>query len=177
MSIQVSTRIDETTKRQFDEICERIGITPSNALSIFIKGVINNNGIPFAVMAPPAENSIPPMADKPVQTATEKTPDIKSKKENTETANPPEKPSEKTEEKTITKQKDKTITKAEPRPETETEPKPESRNEPNETLQELYETAMPKKRKQDNKNTLEHYENFFKKWEAGRKTKTDDTPD
>jgi len=53
VSIQVSTRIDEKTKQQFDAICDRIGISPSNALSIFIKGVINNNGIPFAVMAPP----------------------------------------------------------------------------------------------------------------------------
>ena len=52
MSIQVSTRIDETTKQQFDKICEAIGISPSNALSMFIKGVINYNGIPFNAMAP-----------------------------------------------------------------------------------------------------------------------------
>jgi len=52
MSIQVSTRIDETTKRQFDIICEIIGISPSNALSMLIKGVINHHGIPFAVVAP-----------------------------------------------------------------------------------------------------------------------------
>ena len=52
MSIQVSTRIDETTKKQFDIICEIIGISPSNALSMLIKGVINHNGIPFAVVAP-----------------------------------------------------------------------------------------------------------------------------
>ena len=53
MSIQVSIRIDEATKRQFDKVCESIGISPSNALSIFIKGVINYNGIPFNIMAPP----------------------------------------------------------------------------------------------------------------------------
>jgi len=53
MSIQVSTRIDETTKQQFDRICNVIGITPSNALSIFIRGVINHNGIPFVLTAPP----------------------------------------------------------------------------------------------------------------------------
>ena len=51
MSIQVSTRIDEATKKQFDKVCERIGVTPSNALSMFIKGVINFNGIPFNVVA------------------------------------------------------------------------------------------------------------------------------
>ena len=56
MSIQVSTRIDEVTKRQFDRVCERIGISPSGALSIFIKGVINFNGIPFNVVAPHETN-------------------------------------------------------------------------------------------------------------------------
>ena len=51
MSIQVSTRIDEETKQKFDHVCESIGISPSNALSMFIKSVINCNGIPFnAVM-------------------------------------------------------------------------------------------------------------------------------
>ena len=57
MSIQISTRIDETTKQQFDKVCELVGISPSNALSIFIKGVINNNGIPFPVVASPEKIS------------------------------------------------------------------------------------------------------------------------
>ena len=52
MSIQVSTRIDEVTKRQFDSVCEMIGVSPSNAISMFIKGVINYNGIPFSVVIP-----------------------------------------------------------------------------------------------------------------------------
>ena len=50
MSIQISTRIDESTKQQFEKVCDLIGISPSNALSLFIKGVINNNGIPFPVV-------------------------------------------------------------------------------------------------------------------------------
>jgi len=52
MAIQVSTSIDAATKQQFDNICEIIGISPSNALSMFIKSVINYNGIPFAAVAP-----------------------------------------------------------------------------------------------------------------------------
>ena len=52
MSVQVSTRIDMATKQQFDEVCDSIGITPSGAISIFIKSVINNNGIPFSLTAP-----------------------------------------------------------------------------------------------------------------------------
>jgi len=54
MSVQVSTRIDAATKQQFDKICDFIGISPSNALTLFIKSVINHNGIPFALTAPPA---------------------------------------------------------------------------------------------------------------------------
>jgi len=53
VSIQVSTRIDEVTKQQFDSVCDTLGISPSNALSMFIKGVINHNGIPFPVVARP----------------------------------------------------------------------------------------------------------------------------
>ena len=60
MSIQISTRIDEVTKQKFDSICNVIGISPSNALSIFIRSVINNNGIPFVLTAPP--DKVPKMA-------------------------------------------------------------------------------------------------------------------
>ena len=52
MSVQVSTHVDEATKRQFDRVCEGIGTTPSDALSMFIKGVINHNGKPFHMVIP-----------------------------------------------------------------------------------------------------------------------------
>jgi addiction module RelB/DinJ family antitoxin len=55
MTIQVSARIDEETKRQFDEICEGIGTTPSNAISMLIKGVVNHNGIPHSFFVLPAK--------------------------------------------------------------------------------------------------------------------------
>jgi addiction module RelB/DinJ family antitoxin len=57
MSVQVSTRIDETTKKKFDQVCESIGVSPSNALSMFISGVINYNGIPFNAVAQPQKPS------------------------------------------------------------------------------------------------------------------------
>ncbi|MCL1849180.1 MAG: type II toxin-antitoxin system RelB/DinJ family antitoxin [Clostridiales bacterium] len=60
MSVQVSTRIDEATKQQFDQICEAIGISPSSALSAFIKSVINHNGIPFSMTAPAAKEAPSP---------------------------------------------------------------------------------------------------------------------
>ena len=62
MSVQVSTRIDEATKQQFDKICEAIGTSPSNALSMFIRGVINYNGIPFNAVVPPTV--VPPESEK-----------------------------------------------------------------------------------------------------------------
>ena len=59
MSVRVSTRIDEATKQQFDKVCEAIGISPSNALSMFIKGVINYKGIPFNAVMSPEKDSLP----------------------------------------------------------------------------------------------------------------------
>jgi len=52
MPVQISAAIDEATKQQFENVCESIGISPSNAISVFIKGVINSNGIPFQVTVP-----------------------------------------------------------------------------------------------------------------------------
>jgi len=69
MSVQVSTRIDYATKQQFDKICEVIGISPSNALSMFIRGVINHNGIPFPIIAPAP-------SEKACQVASEEAPKI-----------------------------------------------------------------------------------------------------
>ena len=48
MSVQVSIPIDEATKQLFDNVCEVVGISPSNALGLFIQNVINDNGFPFA---------------------------------------------------------------------------------------------------------------------------------
>jgi len=50
MSVQVFIPIDESTKQQFDNVCEVVGISPSNALGLFIQSVINDNGIPFNTM-------------------------------------------------------------------------------------------------------------------------------
>jgi len=49
MSVQVSTCIDEATKQQFDEVCEVIGVSPSNALDMLIQGVIIHKVLPFDV--------------------------------------------------------------------------------------------------------------------------------
>jgi addiction module RelB/DinJ family antitoxin len=52
MSVQVSAPIDEATMQKFDQVCQAIGVSPSSAISIFINGVINYNGIPFPAAIP-----------------------------------------------------------------------------------------------------------------------------
>jgi len=52
MFIQISTNIDEATNQQFAKVCERIGVTPSNALKMLIKGAVNHNDIPWGSMIP-----------------------------------------------------------------------------------------------------------------------------
>jgi len=54
MTIQISADIEETTKQKFDRICEAIGMSPSNAINMFISNVVNNNGIPFNPAITPA---------------------------------------------------------------------------------------------------------------------------
>ena len=48
MSVQVSTQIDEFTKQRFDGVCESMGISPANALRLFIVNVVDHNTIPFS---------------------------------------------------------------------------------------------------------------------------------
>ena len=54
MTIQISADIEETTKQKFDMVCEAIGVSPSNAISMFVSNVVNNNGIPFNPAITPA---------------------------------------------------------------------------------------------------------------------------
>ncbi len=43
----LSTRIDHDTKLAFTSICDEVGLSPSQALKLFAKAVINYGGIPF----------------------------------------------------------------------------------------------------------------------------------
>ena len=47
----ISTRIDHGTKIEFTNICEEIGLSPSQAIKLFAKAVINHGGIPFELKA------------------------------------------------------------------------------------------------------------------------------
>ncbi|VAX07170.1 DNA-damage-inducible protein J [hydrothermal vent metagenome] len=43
----ISVRIDHGTKLEFTQVCEDIGLSPSQAIKLFTKAVINYGGIPF----------------------------------------------------------------------------------------------------------------------------------
>jgi len=43
----ISTRIDHGMKIEFTHVCEEIGLSPSQAIKLFAKAVINHGGIPF----------------------------------------------------------------------------------------------------------------------------------
>ena len=43
----ISTRVDHHMKTEFTHVCEEIGLSPSQAIKLFAKAVINYGGIPF----------------------------------------------------------------------------------------------------------------------------------
>jgi DNA-damage-inducible protein J len=43
----LSTRIDLDTKLAFTHVCDEVGLSPSQAIKLFAKAVINYGGIPF----------------------------------------------------------------------------------------------------------------------------------
>jgi len=47
----LSTRIDHDTKSAFASICDEVGLSPSQAIKLFAKAVINYGGIPFDIKA------------------------------------------------------------------------------------------------------------------------------
>jgi DNA-damage-inducible protein J len=60
----LSTRIDHDTKVAFSNICDEVGLSPSQAIKLFAKAVINYGGIPFELKAPqPNETSAAAMQE------------------------------------------------------------------------------------------------------------------
>ena len=45
----ICIRIDESIKKQFDKFCEEIGMNMTTAINIFIKRVLREQRIPFAL--------------------------------------------------------------------------------------------------------------------------------
>lgn len=60
----LSTRIDHETKVAFTHICDEVGLSPSQAIKLFARAVINYGGIPFELKAPqPNETSVAAMQE------------------------------------------------------------------------------------------------------------------
>jgi len=47
----LSTQVEHNVKMEFTHICEGIGLSPSQAMQLFAKAVINYGGIPFELKA------------------------------------------------------------------------------------------------------------------------------
>ncbi|MCU7834225.1 MAG: type II toxin-antitoxin system RelB/DinJ family antitoxin [gamma proteobacterium symbiont of Taylorina sp.] len=47
----LTTRIDHDTKLAFIHICDEVGLSPSQAIKLFARAVINYGGIPFELKA------------------------------------------------------------------------------------------------------------------------------
>lgn len=45
----ICIRIDENIKKQFDSLCNELGLTMSTAINIFVRRVIREQRIPFAL--------------------------------------------------------------------------------------------------------------------------------
>lgn len=46
-----SVRMDETLKRQFDNLCQEFGMNASTAINIFARAVVRQRKIPFEISA------------------------------------------------------------------------------------------------------------------------------
>lgn len=49
----INIRIDEETKKQFENFCNETGLNVSTAINLFIKAVIRENQIPFKITTDP----------------------------------------------------------------------------------------------------------------------------
>jgi len=47
----LTTRIDYETKLAFTHTCDAVGLSPSQAIKLFARAVINHGGIPFELKA------------------------------------------------------------------------------------------------------------------------------
>ena len=45
----ISLRIDENLKKQFDLLCDKLGLSMSTAINIFVKTIVREQRIPFEI--------------------------------------------------------------------------------------------------------------------------------
>ena len=50
----INIRTDENLKKQFDAVCNELGLNLSSAINIFMRTVVREREIPFAITAAPS---------------------------------------------------------------------------------------------------------------------------
>lgn len=45
----ITVRIDDASKKEFEEICSKMGMTVSSAINAFVEKVINLKALPFSI--------------------------------------------------------------------------------------------------------------------------------
>ena len=50
-----SVRMDESLKKQFDELCQEFGMNASTAINVFARAVVRQRKIPFEIASPESD--------------------------------------------------------------------------------------------------------------------------
>ena len=64
-TVPLGNRVDIEFKRQFDRTAEEIGLTPTVALTVFMKRFVSDGGFPFAVRKPGYRQDSCALSDSP----------------------------------------------------------------------------------------------------------------
>ena len=49
--VSMTVRIDSQLKKQFNELCNEIGMSANTAINVFVKAAVKTRGIPFEIKA------------------------------------------------------------------------------------------------------------------------------
>ena len=56
--VSMTVRLDSQLKKQFNELCNEIGMSVNTAINVFVKAALKTRGIPFEIKATPKEEPI-----------------------------------------------------------------------------------------------------------------------
>lgn len=56
--VSMTVRMDSDLKKQFNELCNEIGMSVNTAINVFAKAVVMNRKIPFEIKAAPKPESM-----------------------------------------------------------------------------------------------------------------------
>ncbi len=56
--VSMTVRMDSQLKKQFNELCNEIGMSVNTAINVFAKAVVMSRGIPFEIKASPKADSM-----------------------------------------------------------------------------------------------------------------------